>query len=109
MARGIEDLQVVYNTMNAAGDDTFDNTAPDVVANDPTTLVKGVRVTVGARVLTMSLAGQSTSTNAAMGTAQTAIRGTLSRMVIIPSALMAFKSAIPPASPLWPGIQGERL
>jgi hypothetical protein len=69
-------------------------------------IVKGVRVTIGARVLGISLGGERTAINTNMGTERTAIRGTLARMVTIPSALQAFR-AVPSDDPVYAALHWE--
>jgi hypothetical protein len=99
VARGIEDMQVVYFTQNLAGTLTPKNTPSAVVKDDYTTIVKQVRITLGARTLTaLPLQGQVAAANAA-NTAK-AIRGQLTRVVTIPAALQAF-ATIPNTNPSY--------
>ena len=73
VARGIEDLQIEY----MGGDDVWRNQAPISVANDWTSLVRQVRITLSARALAENLQGQTT----AGGAAPNAVRGQLTSVV----------------------------
>ncbi len=73
MARGIEDLQIEY----MAGDLVWRNRAPLSVANDWTTLVRRVRITLSARSSAANLQGATT----AGGTGPDAVRGQLVTVV----------------------------
>jgi prepilin-type N-terminal cleavage/methylation domain-containing protein len=93
VARGIEDLQVVYisrsnsGAANVAGAKVSNNSAPTISANvtapadDYSNIVTEVRVTLGARTLAVASA-----------TGGTVMRGQLTRTVTIPAALAAFRS-----------------
>jgi prepilin-type N-terminal cleavage/methylation domain-containing protein len=95
VARGIEDMQVVYTTLDNNAQPVYANTPPTVLENDYTTVVRDVRITLGARTLASTgarLAGQTSATNA---NAVVAIRGNLTRVITIPAGLMALHSIDP--------------
>lgn len=74
MARGVEDLQLQYQDGNGA----WLNQPPVSIANDWTTLVRQVRITLSARVTQANLGGETTG-NAG---GPNAVRGQLSSVVM---------------------------
>jgi prepilin-type N-terminal cleavage/methylation domain-containing protein len=93
VARGVEDMQIVYTTLAADGVTPVYTNSPPLVQVDAngvvdfTTVVRDVRVTLGARTLANSSSrlagqGQAANTNAAV-----AIRGNLTRVITIPATL----------------------
>jgi hypothetical protein len=92
VARGIEDMQIVYisrgnGTQTTPGAKTSSNVAPTILVSDLAApddyskIVTEVRVTLGARTLAVASA-----------TGGTPMSGQLTRTVTIPSALAAFRS-----------------
>jgi hypothetical protein len=89
VARGIEDLQVVYIRLDGTGTEQFTNEPLPVVVDDPTTIVKGVRITLSARALGEGIEGQMRADND-LAVGRNAVRGQLMRVVTIPAALRVF-------------------
>ena len=86
VARGIEDMQVIYSSVNPAAPTTTDD-APVVVLNNYATLVFQVQVTLSARVGARNLQGESV----AFGSQR--IRGQLTSAGAPRAALVAFTRA----------------
>jgi len=93
VARGVEDLQVEYNYPACAATDDWCPTPGQMVYDDPTTIVREVRVTLGARTVQTNIAGVTTSATS------TAMRGQLVS-VISPRAILHNLSLITGA-PEW--------
>jgi prepilin-type N-terminal cleavage/methylation domain-containing protein len=93
VARGVEDLQVEYNYPACAAVDDWCGTPGAMVFGDPTTVVREVRVTLGARTVQRNLAGATTSATGS------AMRGQLVS-VIAPRAILHNLSLITGA-PEW--------
>jgi hypothetical protein len=94
VARGIEDMQVVYVTRNTAtGAEVVSNSPPLVTQGNYQSIVSKVRVTLGARTLRGDIKGAMRTLEVRTDTAGNqiqAVRGNLTRIVTLPAGLAAF-------------------
>ncbi|HXB57258.1 MAG TPA: prepilin-type N-terminal cleavage/methylation domain-containing protein [Vicinamibacteria bacterium] len=85
VARGIEDLQVEYQS----GAGVWVNVAPGITINNYATIIRQVRVTLSARALAPQLAGQTSQV--AGGAGGDAVRGQLVSVVTPRAAVVALQ------------------
>jgi hypothetical protein len=100
VARGIEDLQVEYQSETAPGVVAWANEPPISILDNWTTLVRQVRITLSARATAANLQGETT----AAGGAPNAVRGRLATVVAPRAAFtdlqMCLGAAPTPCDPL---------